>query len=264
MHTSICAINSAKSLTFAGRWVIGLHCSSEFYFGGSTVLHTFVGSYNHHHQPVRRQAVTRPRLSTLNILLYACGCSLTAAAASVARTYWRGTRDKDDMKKNCSSRRRSPLLTQSSLSLRNHYCQNSSCSSALHKESLLLLAFFWFLLLYSGWHQITKTSSLVLPLMMILMMMTRMHFSHITMVRRRRTPRRCWCCRMCPSGCVFWIWSMNSSGKRSFRANINNYSTPWKRWQKVQFVCDLILWWGPQITTQLIAGPPNTGFIAIC
>lgn len=92
MHTSICAINSAKSLTFAGRWVNGLHCSSEFYFGGSTVLHTFVGSYNHHHQPVRRQAVTRPRLSTLNILLYACGCSLTAAAASVARTYWRGTR----------------------------------------------------------------------------------------------------------------------------------------------------------------------------
>lgn len=92
MHTSICAINSAKSLTFAGGWVNGLHCSSEFYFGGSTVLHTFVGSYNHYHQPVRRQAVTRPRLSTLNILLYACGCSLTAAAASVARTYWRGTR----------------------------------------------------------------------------------------------------------------------------------------------------------------------------
>lgn len=263
MHTSICAINSAKSLTFAGGWVNGLHCSSEFYFGGSTVLHTFVGSYNHYHQPVHRQAVTRPRLSTLNILLYACGCSLTAAA-SVARTYWRGTRrGTKTIWRRTAAVEEDLLSSLDLLSLSEEpwwWLPKCTPQRICAASGILLVP----PLLYSGWHQITKTSSLVLPLMMILMMMTRMHFSHITMVRRPTTPRRCWCCRMCPSGCVFWIWSMNSSGKRSFRANINNYSTPWKRWQKVQFVCDLILWWGPQITTQLIAGPPNTGFMAIC
>lgn len=151
-------------------------------------------------------------------MLYACGCSLTAAA-SVARIYWRGTR------RGQRRWRRSAAVEEDLL----------SSLDLLSQEPWLPKFFLFFCtpqricacgillvhppLLYSGWHQITKM--LVLLLMMILMMMTRMHFSHITMVRRRRRllPRRCWCCRMCPLGCVFWIWSMNSSGgKCSFLA----------------------------------------------